>query len=536
MFINISSKYWSQGIVRVFFGSLMLLGWLLHDDYGVSTDEPAHYQHGAVNVKYVADLLVPDLARQHTNYKHIPTLSGYPDNGHGVLFEIPASLLGMFVAHGDSAIYYRLRHILIYLTFVVGVWALYRLACLRFQDWRWGLVAAGALVLSPRLFAEAFYNGQDIVLMSCFAVSMLTLVRLTQQPTISRAVVHGVCCAFALDIRIVGVLLVAFTVSWIGWLILLSSEHRYAQRHLLQCLGLYLVTTAIVMVVCWPFLWEDPVGHLVEAFQQMSRFPWLGRNLYLGELRQGSQTPWHYVPVWISITTPWPYLVAALSGLVVWMLGIKRSLHQAHVWVWQFDTVVVAWFIVPLLSIILLHSAVYNGWRHLYFIYPALLLLGVSGIHRIRHWATHHLRGHLVWHGIVGVMMTGVIQTAYRMVKEHPYQQVYFSVVPTAVISQHFDRDYWGLSYRSGLEWLLATDSTAHIPVGSPRIDLLYNNTLILPAAQRQRILLVRPPYPSGTYVFTNYARFGLLPSDTIGHKVYDLRVHGLPTLGIFHH
>lgn len=517
--------------VGSFFGLLALLGWLLHDDYGVSADEPAHYQHGAVNVKYVAEFLVPRLARAQPNYSRIPALHGYPENGHGVLFEIPVSLLGTVLAHGDTAAYYRLRHLFVFLSFMVGVWALFRLAELRLRSWRWGVVAAGALVVSPRLFAEAFYNGQDVVFMACFTVAMLTLAQLAQKPTWRRVLLHSLACAVATDVRIVGLLTVGFTLVW---LTLLAFQQSTEKRRLLKFMGVYLVTTGLLIVVGWPYLWENPLGHFLAAFQQMSRFPWQGRNFYLGDLRSGTDTPWHYLPVWIGITTPWPYLLAACIGLARWLKHLKNLRQQLRTWEGPLDMVVISWLLGPVLLIIALQAAVYNGWRHLYFIYPALLLLAVCGMHQVYTWAMRHPERRWMWRSLAWILLAGVLHTAYRMVREHPQQQVYFSVLPPAVASQQFDRDYWGLSYRTGLEWLLAADTATHIRVASPRTDLLINNTFILSKAQRGRLEVVYPPYTTGTYVFTNYARYGLLPTDTLGHKVFDLRVHELPTLGIF--
>lgn len=533
---DLRSEAWRPWIVGSFFGLLVLLGVLVHNDYGVSTDEPAHHMHGMVNVKYIADMVAPELARRQPQYARIPPLQGYFDNGHGVLFEIPVSLLSPLLAHGDSAVYYRIRHLLIFLVFVAGVWALYRLATLRFSSWQWGLVAASALVLSPRLFAEAFYNAQDGVFMALFALAMYTLARLTHRPTPGRVLLHSVACAVAIDIRILGVLLVAFTVGWLGWQMIFPADQGLKRRQLLQYMGLYLATTAVVVVAGWPFLWENPPGHFLYAFQRLSSYPWEGRNFYLGELLPGSATPWHYAPVWIAITTPWPYLTAALAGMVFCLRNLLRSPRQLRSWTGQFDAVVVAWLLGPVLIVIALHSALYNGWRHLYFVYPALLLLGVGGVRAVLVWIQQHQAWRWAQYVVAGSLLAGMLHTAIRMVQDHPQQQVYFSLVPPAVVARQFDRDYWGLSYRAGLEWLLAADSSARIRVGSPRSDLLYHNTLILPVAQRQRLELVSPPYAPGTYVFTNYARYGLQASDTLGRKVYDLRVHELPTLGIFRH
>ncbi|RFP65655.1 hypothetical protein D0N36_08160 [Hymenobacter lapidiphilus] len=530
-----SSTVWQRWAERVFFGLLLLLGLLVHGDYGVSTDEPAHHLNGLVNVKYVAELVAPELARRQAQYAHIPALATHPDRDHGVLFEIPDSLLGL-LAQGDSAAYYRLRHLLIFLVFMVGVWALYRLATHYTRDWRWGLAAAGALVLSPRLFAEAFYNAQDIVFMALFAVAMLTLVRLVARPGAGRAAVHGLACAAAIDVRVGGGLLVVFTLLALGWQALNGPATRRAAW--VRSAGVYLLTTAAAAVAGWPYLWADPIARLLEVLRRMGQFPWQGRNLYLGELLSGSATPWHYIPVWLTVTTPWPYLLAAAGGLAAILgAGLRRSGHfQTRTG--QFDWLVLGWLLGPVLLVIGLNSAVYNGWRHLYFVYPALLLLAARGGQMGQLLAGRYRAGRWVGTGVGVVLLAGVLHTAYRMVREHPQQQVYFSLLPNQVVAEQFDRDYWGLAYRHGLGWVLASDSAARIRVGAARPDLLYNNSLILPAAQRARLVFTSPPYPAGTYLFTNYARYqygpGLLPADTLGRQVYRLRVNGLPVLGVF--
>ncbi|NVO85603.1 hypothetical protein [Hymenobacter terrestris] len=339
-----SSTVWQRRAERVFFGLLLALGLLVHADYGVSTDEPAHHLNGLVNVKYVAELVVPELARQQAQYAHIPALVTHPDRDHGVLFEVLDSLLGL-LAQGDSAAYYRQRHLLIFLVFMVGVWALYWLAARYTRDWRWGLGAGAALVLSPRLFAEAFYNAQDIVFMALFAVAMLTLVRLVARPGAGRAAVHGLACAAAIDVRVGGGVLVVFTLLAIGWQAFSSPAIRRATW--VRSAGIYVLVAAAATVAGWPYLWADPVSRLLEVLRRMGQFPWQGRNLYLGELLPGSATPWHYVLVWIAITTPWPYLLLAATGLVaVAVAGLRRS-GYFRTRAGQFDWLVLGWLLGP---------------------------------------------------------------------------------------------------------------------------------------------------------------------------------------------
>ena len=92
----------------------------------------------------------------------------------------------------------------------------------------------------------------------------------------------------------------------------------------------------------------------------------------------------------------------------------------------------------------------------------------------------------------------GLAQAAWRITRDHPHQQVYFSILPPSFSQTHFDLDYWGLSYRQGLEWVLAHDPATVIRVSvavpQPPVEvpygehLLYMNSLILPPADRARL------------------------------------------------
>ena len=126
-------------------------------------------------------------------------------------FELPLAALALVFAHNDETAYYHLRHLSIFVIFWVGCWALYGLAWQRFRRRRWALLTVLLLVLSPRFFAEAFFNGKDIVFMAGFTLAMYTLVRLRARPTLGRTALHALATALTIDVRVPGLLLIGFT-------------------------------------------------------------------------------------------------------------------------------------------------------------------------------------------------------------------------------------------------------------------------------------------------------------------------------------
>ena len=396
------------------------------------------------------------------------------------------------------------------------------------------MLAATLLVLSPRFFAEAFFNGKDIVFMTLFALAVHTLTRLVARPTWGRAAWHGVVTAAAIDVRLLAVILLPYTIG----LLLLVATQPGSKRTPARAAGVYLLATSVASVVGWPYLWADPISNFLAAFQNLKHYPWRFTNLYMGQLLTVTELPWHYIPVWIFITTPLPYSLLAVGGQYI----VGRQLADGG---WRnvgtpsnrLSLLVMGWLLGPLVVVIVLHSSVYDTWRHLYFVYPALVLLATRGTQLLASWYSTPQPTLVQRLALLLLVVAGLEtgRTAVRMVRMHPYEHLYYSFLSADTIEQKFERDYRALSFRQGLEWLLAHDHSQRIDVSIkwPSIHALYNNELILPAAERTRIVYV--PHPQrGHYFITNYRWHPQPYADSVGREIYTIRADGLKILPIF--
>lgn len=513
----------------VFFGLLLMLGLFLHRDYGVSWDEPIDHQNGAISGRYVAELLLPDLIRGNPTLATIPSLTNYGDNDHGVLFELPVAGLGMLFTHGAPQSYFFMRHLLIFLVFVAGVWVLYQLGCVYFSSWRLGLLGALFLILSPRIFAEAFFNGKDIPFMVCFMLGIYTLVRLLAHPTWGRAAIHALTTAAAIDIRVPGILLLAST----AFMLTLDTIWPLTNRRPWLLLGLlYFILTGVFVIIGWPALWSNPIANFTQALLSLSYFTrWQATNYYLGQLVPASQLPWHYIPVWLISTTPIFYLVSALVGLAT------RLYVAYHVgWTWlrtsagRLDLLLAGWLFGPIILVIIMRSVLYDGWRHLYFIYPALLLWVVRGVQVcLSFFATKHKAWQI---GQVFFLVLALLHITSQMVRLHPYQHMYFSVLSSQQAERLMERDYWGLGFRQGLEWILRHDSSPQITISSSSTSPLYSNTLILSPSDRSRFQY--RSRATARYFITNYRWHPQPYHDSVGAEVYFIRAGGVKIMSVF--
>jgi hypothetical protein len=124
------------------------------------------------------------------------------------------------------------------------------------------------------------------------------------------------------------------------------------------------------------------------------------------------------------------------------------------------------------------------------------------------------------------------------MIRMHPHQQVYFSFLPTSAVVNQFDRDYWGLSYRQGLEWILAHDSSPTITYyGDP--TLLYCGGLLLAPEQKARLQYIwKDNQSEARYFLTNYRppHYSHSSPDSLElwREVHTIKADGLPILSIY--
>ncbi|GAB3635515.1 hypothetical protein GCM10027422_11050 [Hymenobacter arcticus] len=530
---------WQRWLPGGLLVALLLLGASLYRGYGLTWDEPVDHDNGVYNLYLAADFLLPPALVQARMPPGMaaPIEAKWSGFDHGVAFELPAALLGHLLYPSSPAGYYRLRHLLVFLVFAGGVVVTYRLARLRYPAARWlPLLAAGALVATPRFFAEAFFNGKDIVFMAAFALGMLTLVRLAQRPTVPRALAHAAATALAADVRLTGlVLLTAFTAA----ALLLQASAPLARPTpacrrlaLFACYGL---ATAAFTVLGWPYLWADPAARLLYVLGRTTSFPWENTVLYAGHFLSVHHLPWHYLPVWMLITIPLPYLVLSTLGLGTGLRALARhgraALRRPGAWL---DALLLAWLLGPIGAIMATHAVVYDGWRHVYFVYPALLLLALRGARALgQAWQQRP-----AWRWVAGaaVALLGLEtgRTVWFMVRAYPNQQVYFSCLSTPAAERLFERDYWGGSVHYGLEWLLRHDASPVITVGEAIPGLVYNNRQLLTPAQQQRIRIVGD-WQQARYFLTFYRWHPQSYADSLGPEVLAYRPSGrVKALSIF--
>ena len=464
----------SKKVVLAFFVLFFISGFSIYKDYGLSWDEGMQWKSiGLTNYNYVI----------HGDKE---SLLASGDKYHGPAFELGLVMIEKLLKLKDTREVYLMRHLVNFLVFFVSLVFLYLLLIHLFKDWKLALAGCLMYVLSPRIFAESFYNSKDIILLSFFVIGLYSLFLFHQKQTYLMALVHAFICGFAIVIRIIAIVLPLLSIVF---LFLEIGESFYSKRKPKIVYGsfvVFFISLIAFIYLFWPVLWEDPIYHFKNAFKEMSLYQWDSNVLYLGENIDSRKIPWHYLPVWIAITTPVFYLFLFGIGLIKFfttLLGepIQTIKNKKN------TILIIICFFTPILSIIVLNSVVYDAWRHVFFIYAAFILIAVMGIQYLFQLASKIKFGNLA---LTLLLLGSFARTSFTMIQLHPFQNVYFNYLAGTdyqKIKQNFEMDYWGLSSRKALEEILKVDFSEIINVKSDHLPGVLNQQ-ILPFEQRKRL------------------------------------------------
>jgi len=518
-----------RGVVFAYFMSLAVLGLAVFRDYGVPWDEPRQRLIGGVSVRYVLQHAAP--SRPLPASLPDSPLETFADRDYGVAFEAPVVAMELLLGLTDSRDIYLMRHLLTYLVFLGGVFAVYRMATRRFDDWRLGLCAATILVLSPRFFAEGFYNSKDVVFMACFAMATNTMLEFVTRPGVRTASLHALATAVAIDVRVAAVLLVPMT---LGLGVVETIKRRRSFVGQVALAALFVGAGTAFVVLFFPWLWEDPIGRFTSTVRNMSAFQrFSDRVLYMGARIVPDELPWHYLPVWVAISTPLAYVALSLAGAVATVFALARR----HVGLWadegeMQDLVFLSLASAPPLLVMTTHAVVYDGWRHLYFIYPSLVLLAMRGLAAL--WTlTRPVR--VVGYAVAAALAVQIAVIAIWMIRAHPMQNVYFNVLAGSDWRRTYEVDYWGLGNRAAFEYLLAHDRSPSFTVRAESFTDLGSALMLLRPADRARVRVVDKDQPA-RYVLTNYRSVDVEAADQrpTQRLFYRLTVDGEIILSVY--
>ncbi|MFT7121859.1 MAG: hypothetical protein ACJAZ9_002047 [Neolewinella sp.] len=528
----------------LFFAAFLVLGVWVLDDYGISWDEAIQRRHGRVSIDYAAEKLGID--------GHIPLepkwdLEDYQWSNYGMIYQITANLLEQQLGYEDSPYhYYKLRHYLCFGLFWLATIFFYRGLRIRFPDKAWyPLIGTLALVLSPRIFANGFYNPKDHILLVFYVISTTTLLRFLKERTWRNLIFHAFATGLALNTRLPALIIPLTTVLVLGWEML--RERPFSGRNL-GMIATYVPLSIAFMIPFFPFLWEDTFSRLIGAFSEMSAFEWDSYVLLFGNRISALDVPGYYIPAWIIITTPLLYLLFIFTGMFATLKGMIGNLKKLRFWSNKeemLDFTQLGLAVGPILVVVLLGSTLYNGWRHLHFVYPGFVFLLMVGFD----WARTRVQGRVkksnepkpFFASVPALLLSiGLTLTAINMVRYHPHQYVYFNAaIQGDPLNVRFDMDYWGVGFRDA--FLQLADQIPEGEVRSVKCDSAWpckDNYKSLPAEAKAKLRLEgawhKADYLATNFLWDNTPYDARDKKDHFAYPVVEIRPAGDLTVGIY--
>ncbi len=371
---------------------------------------------------------------------------------YGGCYELMAGFLNHALGFTEKEeAYHTTRHLLIA---VFGFLGLLFTALLGRELAGWRLAGLVLILgfLSPRYLGHSLMNPKDIPFAAGVAMSMYFLVRwLRSMPEIRWKNMLGLAAGIgvALGVRAGGLILFGYVglftlldfVRQHGWQGLFSRSDLSLKYALYG--GGILLAGFFFGLLFWPYGMQAPIAHTLEALAAFAKFGTRIRVLFEGQSLMSDQLPWYYPFSWIYRSIPMSVFLGFVAGLLLMKRLFKR-----------YDPLILGLalfsFFFPLFYIVVKDSLLYDGWRHLIFVYPGMLLFAATTwlylIDRFRE------KGQMRY-AILGIFVLSLLEPAWFIAKNSSYPYVYFNPLAGG-ISHAFGRyetDYWGVSVRQAV-------------------------------------------------------------------------------------
>ena len=531
-------------IVLFFFISFFVLGLLIYKDYGISLDEEFHRNNALFWYSYIKGHL-PGFASSIISESESLIINSINKNDDYVgsvpsIQPVPLAILYEFIIDifniKETKNIFQYRHLYNFTIFLIGLAFFFKLIKKRFKSNFFSLMGCLFLFFTPRIFSESFYNQQDIFFLSLTIINIFFGLQFLENPNLKNSLIFSLISALTIDTRIIG--LVFFFLILFFFFIKSLRNSTYIKENWIFLL-IVIPLTYFLIVLFWPYLWSDIFKNTLFAFSELLTYKFSLSNLYFGNLIPSTNIPWHYHLVWIFITTPLSVTLFFFFGIFFILrrfsnriLKIDENLND----IWRgnnelFDVYIMIMFFLPIFLFIKKNLG-YDGWRHLYFIYPIILLVSLHGIYYLKIF----IKSKSIGTFISFLILLNFTYITYWNLKYHPHQNVYFNPIFKSIFKDNFEMDYWGLSNNDSINYIIKNNDSHPTKVFTLSFSSLEKNKLMLDKIDKSKIIVVNN-LKDADFLITNYRN---LTKDNFKvdknkyRKYYEILVDNVPINTIY--
>ena len=424
-------------IFYIFLLFYFVIGSYLSITNGITSDEYHEQLNWDVNSFAIINFL------KHGSYDE---LLNYGDRYHGIGFHFISQpiqlIIHKFVSNfGDLSVYggYLVsKHIVVFLLFTISGIFFYFLSFKLTKSINFSIMSAIIYLLYPYLFGHAQFNPKDIPFLSFWLINTYLSIRIIEsfyyENDIKKIniIIFSFLTAFLISIRVLGLVILLQYI--IGIIVLLNIKKIDINNFVKKNLSVFFVFTFFLFVFVYilnPIFWHNPL-ELINSINWMGKYFNEICTLTLGSCMNSLNLPSSYYFIWLFFKLP----IFVLIGLLLFPFVEKKIFNDKPACIY-YITLLVSFFSI-LFIFILKNVAVYDELRHVMFLVPLAVIIGLTNLYYFNKKSFYSL---------------GILVIFFFIIENfslNPYQYTWLnSFAKFTNISKNFEVDYWGVSNKN---------------------------------------------------------------------------------------
>lgn len=499
-------------LVLLFFFLVFLL---VIKDFGIHVDDIDQARYGEVVLQHLID---PGnqvyLKSRQINYS--PS------------YEVFLSLITSLFTGITVLEKYYIRHIVIFLTYALGVFCFTLTLKRLFRDERLVAAGTGFLFLFPPLLGFSAITTKEIPLTAFTMVAVYFLIKYMQEHHLGDLVLHIIFLAFASMVRLSGLGYLALTFYVI--LIVNLNSGKVVRSLIFSTIFSILAFALFIGIVIGldPLTWSNPFQVLKSRMHLITDFDNGGALFYNGSVIRLNTAKAYMNLMFGARKMPDLVLFLAFLSIFVFIYQFFKQ-KSGHFFTRLKETpliVVFLWFFIPLIAILYRNSVTYSI-RHLLIFIPPLVIMATIGVQFLFKITKNNRWANLI---LVTLLAANFIYLAYENITLHPYQVSYFNLWSGGITKNQFifRTEPDSLTFNEAALWLCQN-----------KTDLRYSGPFIniyvgVYCPENEHLVYVKD-YEEADILVTYYYYAKIKPVPPGFSRLTSIDRHGVPLLTIYH-
>lgn len=201
------SKIVNNYLLYFFYVSIILLGFYIFKDYGISIDEDNVRIIGFLaleNIYNFFDLVLPNKINFIITNQTAHDPEEIPSSGP--IFNLIMAFFEIFFNINSSQYQFYFRHLSTFLLFLLSSFFLFKIILIRYESYCIAFLGLFFLLISPRIFSNSFYNSNDIVFLSFALINLYFFIIFFNNANFTSSTICAFTTAMTINSRVFGVI------------------------------------------------------------------------------------------------------------------------------------------------------------------------------------------------------------------------------------------------------------------------------------------------------------------------------------------